>query len=92
MENIRKARKLASQADTCAKRCMWYLILSMAALIDAAVLFFKDTKSGHFFVLSWILAAIGGFAAAIGFAECAGGSILLAILSITAGVAMLREN
>lgn len=92
MENLRRAKKLASQADTCAKRCMWYLILSMAALIDAAVLFFKDTESGHFFVLSWVLAAIGGFAAAKGLSEGAGGSILLAILCITAGVVMLREN
>lgn len=91
MRNIRRAKRLASRSDTYAKRCILYLILCVAALADAAIVFFKDTESGHIFLMSWGLVALAGVAAAVGYSECAGAGIIFAVLANAAAFFMLLD-
>lgn len=90
--DLKMAKKYARKADNSIKGFFMYIVLCLAALVDATVAFFKDTTYGHYFGLSCIFAFVSGATAVLGQEECAGFCVLMTILMSAVGVVDVREG
>lgn len=88
--DLKMAKKYAKRANGNMKSFFIYVVLFLAALADAAVAFFKDTTYGHYFGMSCIFAFTSGATAVLGFSECAGFCVLMALLMSAVGIVDIR--